>query len=130
MSRNTDVLEHLGPTLRGWISTWQPTVAASTGVLDVSPRKELSRRRLSCPILDLSAKPGCERGLRPCDTVETKSTAEAASSIHQEAWLRSALGACPRFAAGRAATWLFARDDQGADPRTSVGVRWRCRPWR
>jgi hypothetical protein len=25
MSRNTDVLEHLGPTLREWISTWQST---------------------------------------------------------------------------------------------------------
>jgi hypothetical protein len=25
MSRNTDVLEHLGPTLRQWISTWQST---------------------------------------------------------------------------------------------------------
>ena len=74
-------------------------VAALTGVLDVSPRKQLSRRRLSCPILDLSAEPGCERGLRPCDTVETKSTAEATSSMHQEASLRSACGACPRFAA-------------------------------
>jgi hypothetical protein len=25
MSRNTDVLEHLGPRLREWISTWQST---------------------------------------------------------------------------------------------------------